>query len=305
MGYIYKITNDINDKVYIGKTTVSIEERWRWHLCAQSVKNRRTRSKLYDAMNKYGRDKFHIEAIEECQNADLDERECYWIEKCDSMRNGYNLTLGGGGFNVIHDDEVLQILELWEQGYTQKEINKITGRCVKAIKRILYDNGVTKEEIQERANAIYRANYTKTVYVYDMDGNYIAEYPSVNEASEATGVHPSTIGHITNGRDAYSNGYVFRYYKADKIEPTPYTQNPRKIEVHQYSLDGKYIASYPSYSAGARAVGLSYGNAIRKSCLNHETISGGYQWRNYKADCIEPVAKVTKRSKCKVIFSEV
>lgn len=297
MGYIYKITNDINNKVYIGKTTASIEERWRWHLCAHNVKTRRTRSKLYDAMKKYGKDKFHIEAIEECSNKDLDARECYWIEKYDTLRNGYNLTLGGGGFNVIHDDEIMQILELWKQGHTQKEINEITGRYVKAIKRILYDNGVTREEIRERQSAISRALYCKPVYVYDMDGNYIAEYSSASEASKALGVHQTTIGHIVNGRDAYSNGYVFRYFKADKIEPTPYTEHPRKIEVHQYSLDGDYISSYPSYSAGARAVGLSCGNNIRESCLNKTAIAGGYQWRNYKADRIEAVEKVTKRSK--------
>ena len=63
MGYIYCITNLINNKRYIGKTTNSIEERFKEH-CSDFQKERCSKRPLYDAMNKYGIENFKIEEIE-------------------------------------------------------------------------------------------------------------------------------------------------------------------------------------------------------------------------------------------------
>jgi len=98
MGYIYKITNLINNKIYVGQTSKTIEERYETHLKnAQKHINRY----LYDAMNHYGYDNFEIKEIEQCDNKDLDEREKYWIAYYDCITpNGYNMTAGGGGGNT-------------------------------------------------------------------------------------------------------------------------------------------------------------------------------------------------------------
>ena len=72
MAYIYKITNDINNKIYIGKTNFSIEKRWKEHLKTYKRENIEKRP-LYNAMNKYGIEHFHIEQIEETDNPE--ERE--------------------------------------------------------------------------------------------------------------------------------------------------------------------------------------------------------------------------------------
>lgn len=71
---IYKITNDINDKVYIGKTTLSIEERFKEH-CLDSKRNVKEKRPLYSAMRKYGQEHFKIELIEECDVSLSSERE--------------------------------------------------------------------------------------------------------------------------------------------------------------------------------------------------------------------------------------
>lgn len=94
---IYKITNKINGKVYIGKTEKSIEHRWKKHVwCAEKKVNRY----LYDAMNKYGYVNFSIEEIDHCADrVHLDEREKFWIMQYKSMdkRFGYNMQEGGHG----------------------------------------------------------------------------------------------------------------------------------------------------------------------------------------------------------------
>ena len=65
MGFIYKITNDVNGKVYIGKTLNTVVSRWKEHCHDKDRRNMENRP-LYRAMNKYGLEHFSIETIEEC-----------------------------------------------------------------------------------------------------------------------------------------------------------------------------------------------------------------------------------------------
>ena len=73
MGFIYKITNSINNKIYIGQTARTLNIRWKEHKVASISSDR----PLYKAMRKYGIDNFHIEIIEEIPNTLLNERETY------------------------------------------------------------------------------------------------------------------------------------------------------------------------------------------------------------------------------------
>ena len=94
MPYIYKITNINTNKVYIGKTSRTIQERWKEH-CKQFNQDALNRP-LYNAMKKYGVDNFLIEVVEECDESILSIREQYWIDAYNSYYDGYNATLGGG-----------------------------------------------------------------------------------------------------------------------------------------------------------------------------------------------------------------
>ena len=94
MGFIYLITNNVNNKKYVGQTIGSIQERWNQHLRATRDKGSRH---LYDAIKKYGYQSFSIQKIEEVLNEQLNERECFWISYYDSFKNGYNMTSGGEG----------------------------------------------------------------------------------------------------------------------------------------------------------------------------------------------------------------
>ena len=104
MAYIYKITNDINNKVYIGKTEFSIEKRFKEH-CQDAFRDRNEKRPLYSAMRKYGIEHFHIELIEETDNPE--EREIYWIEALKTFKLGYNATKGGDGRKYIDYDLII------------------------------------------------------------------------------------------------------------------------------------------------------------------------------------------------------
>ena len=92
-GFIYKITNKINGKSYIGKTTFSIQKRFQEHL-NDSLKERNEKRPLYDAIRKYGKENFFISLVEECDINNLSSREIYWINYYDTFSNGYNATIG-------------------------------------------------------------------------------------------------------------------------------------------------------------------------------------------------------------------
>lgn len=93
---VYKISNDINDKVYIGITEQTLETRWKGHLLSAQQKTNRH---LYNAMNKYGIEHFSIEVIEDNipSKQELLEKEIFYISKYNSADKnfGYNMTYGG------------------------------------------------------------------------------------------------------------------------------------------------------------------------------------------------------------------
>lgn len=95
MGFIYKITNMVTNKNYIGKTKKTISARFKEH--KKAAKDNKKNYHLYNSMNKYGLDCFFIELIEECSDNKLNERESYWIDYYNTYYNGYNETFGGDG----------------------------------------------------------------------------------------------------------------------------------------------------------------------------------------------------------------
>ena len=104
---IYKITNKINNKCYIGKSK-NIEARWKEHKWRMNSLDEINLNKpLYRAFKKYGLNNFSFEVIEELDNyeADANEREKYWIKFYNSYgsENGYNATYGGDGGLTVDD----------------------------------------------------------------------------------------------------------------------------------------------------------------------------------------------------------
>ena len=107
MGYIYKIVNKVNNKIYVGKTSKTIEHRY-----ARHIKNARKHINryLYDAMNHYGYNNFYIEQLEEVDNKKLNIREKYWIKffNSDNSMFGYNMTQGGDGGDTLNNKSPIE-----------------------------------------------------------------------------------------------------------------------------------------------------------------------------------------------------
>lgn len=65
-GFIYKITNKINGKVYIGQTIQSVKDRWHRHCGKKSIRSAEMSMHIKRAILKYGKENFIIETIETC-----------------------------------------------------------------------------------------------------------------------------------------------------------------------------------------------------------------------------------------------
>lgn len=100
-GTIYKITNTKTGKVYIGKTTRSLNDRLQGHINSADKGNN---FKLSRAIRKYGKENFIIEPIDVADTRnELNEKEIYYIKKYNSLEDGYNMTMGGEGGNTYID----------------------------------------------------------------------------------------------------------------------------------------------------------------------------------------------------------
>lgn len=101
---IYKATNLITNKVYIGQTIFTLEKRKNVHLKnAKSGQN----THFYNAIRKYGTDNFVFEEICQAENRQqLNDLEVYYIQKYNSIDDGYNMALGGD--NNIMFSEVIR-----------------------------------------------------------------------------------------------------------------------------------------------------------------------------------------------------
>lgn len=138
LGNLYIIRNTVNDKVYIGKTYNTIEQRFKEH--KQDAK-RGIKNKFYNAIRKHGNDKFYIELIGQFEEGMLENKEIEYIAKYDSFHNGYNSTLGGGGKRILELDEYA-ILNDWGNGSSINSIAKKYEVSHESIQIILIQNGV-------------------------------------------------------------------------------------------------------------------------------------------------------------------
>lgn len=154
MGYIYKITNTLNNKIYIGQTIKSVQKRFTQHK-NNSNKEYFSQIVLYKAFNKYGIENFICEEIEEVPNKDLDEREKYWIEYYDSYFNGYNSTLGGRA-NQLYNWDVDDIIEKYMILKSARAVAKELGCDHSTIDRILNENCVKRfTASQQQSKPLY------------------------------------------------------------------------------------------------------------------------------------------------------
>ena len=141
-GFIYKITNKVNGKSYIGQTIQNVKERFYQHCatkCSQAVLN----MVIHKAITKYGKSNFTIAVIEEVESANLNDRERYWIRYYDSYNNGYNSTEGGQDrIKLFKNLDTESIVREYKSGKSLREIGRLFNVDKQTIKDLLVRNNI-------------------------------------------------------------------------------------------------------------------------------------------------------------------
>lgn len=190
-GIIYKITNKINGKIYIGQTINSIEYRFSQH--SRSVnRNVKVHSVITKAIKKHGAENFSIEKIDEAfTKIELDEKEIRYINELNSIvPNGYNLAYGGS--KGIPSDESKLKMSIAQMG------KKLTPESIaKRHRTKLENNGYaksldTQRRIGPKKNRKYKGvtfqnknKYNKYLSIIKIDGKavYLGSYRTRIEAA--------------------------------------------------------------------------------------------------------------------------
>lgn len=204
---VYKITNKVNNKVYIGITSKGISARWKEHIYSAE---HGCPFKLHNAIRKYGKENFSIELIDFCNSwEELTEKEQYYISEYKSLQDkfGYNMTEGGDGtFGRTHSEET-----------KEKIRQKAIGREVTEATRLKLSKAgkvITEAREAYRNSGNIGSSRRKPVLQYTKDGYFIAEYCGVNEASRLTGIHVTTLSNALKNRNVIGskvNPYIWVY----------------------------------------------------------------------------------------------
>ena len=208
MGYIYRITNKLNGKKYIGKTEYTNPfKRYNQHL-KERTKDRCKGRAIYKALNKYGPENFQFDIVEEVPNELLNEKEKYYIELFDTYKSGYNETIGGDGtsYILLEKDE---IISRYLSGQTINEISKEMKHDHSSIAKILKQNNID----------IYYTpkNKLPVAQINPLTSEIIKIFPSAFEAEKEvnTGKH---INEACKGTRVTAGGYKWAYYNGEMSE---------------------------------------------------------------------------------------
>ena len=183
LGFIYRITNKVNGKVYIGQTINSLKQRFHKHINSEGCKY------LHNAILKHGKENFVIEEIERVSQDKLDEREIYWIKYYNSTdrKFGYNIYPGGNLGNLgnykLSPQQISEIVAMEERKVPHTEIAEqfdvVPSQINYVIKtRFNIQNGYLVESKRGGGGyiRIAKVNLINNVNVIDDLINYIGDH---------------------------------------------------------------------------------------------------------------------------------
>ena len=187
---IYKLVNLVNGKIYIGSTKNMRMRLWKHRALLRH--NKHHNPHLQASWNKYGESNFDYCILEVCDEKHQYEREQYYI---DTFHPEYNIA---------------EIVEL--PSYSEESRKKHS----ETRKRLMSEGKI-------------KPNFQTKVYVYNLDGSFLTEFPSLAEAGRQLGINRHLIGKNLSGEQARCHNYVFKYEYSPTITPYSVKKGPKDI----------------------------------------------------------------------------
>lgn len=216
---IYKITNLLNNKVYIGQTKNSLSKRFSEHCSEKSCC-----IKLRNAIQKYGKNNFIINVIDNANTKDeADIKERYWISKLDARNDNFGYNILDGGHNPTSTQKKKVIcLETREVFESASELARILNVRVDTVARVARGErprlkGKHYAYLDENKKPIisiinFKAR-TKSKKVKCLELDKI--YSSAKEASYELGFSRNAVSLCCRGYSETCGGYHWQYIESE------------------------------------------------------------------------------------------
>lgn len=318
-GYIYKIVNNVNGKIYIGQTINTINARFSAHKSASKKIDKRECA-LYRAMRKYGVNSFSISEVKKYASDSkeslmtlLNEKEIFWIENFNSYLNGYNETIGGENVsqkNSVSVDQYTLDGKFIKTYLSIMNASKETGVHDSSITMCINRHNKTGGGYiwvrhGETPNLDIKPSYSKKIRQYDFDLNLVAEYECVTDVERMTGIKQNGISAVLNKCDYSYKGYIWVDENHEVYKP-----KQRYKPVFQYNSLGECVGNYKTAKEAQDITGID-SSAILLNCHGIQLSAGYYVWRfegddfnKYKIpNKLRPVCIKNKDKKIEKIFT--
>lgn len=265
MGFIYKITNTISKKCYIGETVKPDPEK-RWIQHKNTIKRGIGCPALQDAVKKYGIDNFRFEILLICFDEDRYKYEIEYIKKYNTLvPNGYNILEGGPGGSFkgkIHSDE------------TKKKISENN-------KQKYIDNPELKKEMSERNKIIMNSQIVRNKICEGIKNSKKYQQMILDKKVGNFNNRPHTEETKNKIRES-----VKKYYgenqknKRDQINIIKHRDAMAKsvgVKISQYDEHNNLINIFVSISEASRQTGITKSSI--QNFVKYNTINRGFIWK--------------------------
>lgn len=212
VGLIYKAVNKETQEVYIGATTKSLESRIVDHIDKAS---RKEGSHFQNAIATYGADAFEWVEIDTANDInELAQKEKGYILKYNSIEKGYNSDSGGGFKKIIYQ------FDLIGNKVAQYDCLESASSVTNVTKKRISNACLSNTHLLSDSYWSYKSAFTigeskdhrkKQVFKYDLNGNFVAKYKSVADASRSTGLSKTSISRASRGEREQAGGYIWKY----------------------------------------------------------------------------------------------
>lgn len=267
LGTIYKITNKINGKIYIGQTRRNESERWQQHIKSSKYNYCSDYNTiLHQAIRKYGTENFEVQIIEKCDFSLLNSKEIYWIQYYDSQKNGYNITNGGYGCSIY---DYNKIYELWLTGKSCFQIIEETGISYTTLGEILNIYNISVKERQNRGFD-YKVKIEK-----DKIKEAFLEGKSINEIHLKYRISAKWIKRVL-----LDLGFTIEQIKENAQKG--HIKSGKPVKINQYDNKKEYIQTFSSIKEAKISLGKKLNNTSLNKVLQHDNnlhYYNNYYWR--------------------------
>lgn len=208
---VYKITNLVNGKVYIGSSR-NIKKRITDHFKPSKISSR-IKYPLYQDISKYGRKNFRIEILEECRIENLEELETKYIQQYFG-ENCYNVSETSHNMKSEEGKKIHgEFFSEWNKQQWGKESYR--NERSKSSREIQLKRLENPEYLEEKSKQLkkYTDTLKKKVGQFDKQGNLINTFEGTREAERKTGINSSQISAVALGKPKRktAGGYVWKY----------------------------------------------------------------------------------------------